>query len=432
MAQPDGDDLKKRYILTAGFVDQEALMAPPEGAPGLEHALPLPRPVPPAPPPEPPPIGVHHYVVDPASHPAWDEVVQRTLAAGLPAWLAQLHFRLVMLALHGRDGEARHSALGQLARLLDAQLVPAGPLMVGPARLDAPAASPIASPQLAGVALYAGLDLAEADPEAVVSLMATLAGWAAWHAPGVQAFGPTDAAPLDMVVAMARALHRPIQETPIAVHAGADPRSLEERLGSGIVVVELAAARQLAREAPEAAIIRLPELVRSAGTPAAALALMEYLAQALRTIHDLESPAPDTPGWIAQCTAHLASPLESVRATALQLLSTLARVDDAELLGLDLPTRYAGALAETRAALAAHRTVPRWVIANIQGADRALLCAMLLGRLPSADPVLLQALVDLAPAELEPALRETLREPWVPAAAKAAAREALKRKGRLR
>jgi hypothetical protein len=159
---------------------------------------------------------------------------------------------------------------------------------------------------------------------------------------------------------------------------------------------------------------------------------MQALAQALRQLQGSPEPAPDTPGLLAQITARLASPLASVVATALAELEPLTRpaLIDPRALGLDLESRYPDALATARAALAASRPVPRWVIANTQGGDRSLVCATLMGRLPSDDMNLLQALMDLAPGDFEPALHEMARESWIDPAARAAAKSCLTRMAR--
>jgi|GEM_PF-3573077 len=434
----DPREAKKKFMLTAGFADQEALLVPPP-----EPIPTPPRPLPSAPRltqvtqrkgPTPVAIGVHRFVQDPTSHPAWSEFVQRVLELGLHAWQAQVIFRLVLLALHGRDTATRASSLGRLCAELDAWLTPTTTLMVGPIRLDAPALSPIAGPKLGGVALLAGLAFPEASPEAVASLFAALCGWAAWHAPRVQVYGALDdpPPPLDLVVAMANALARPVQQIPIPTFAisGKASRPIDRMLTSGVLVLELQAAHILARAAPHEAAKRLPALIAGAPIPAARLVLMQAYAGAMRSIHGLPDPVADAPGLLAQIAARFASPLGSVIATALAELAMIARIADPKALGLDLPLRFPTALATAREALANQRVVPRWVVANTQGGDRSLLCATLLGRLPSADPHLLQALVDMAPPELEPALQETVRESWTPSATKAAARATLLSLGR--
>ncbi len=440
MAEPGDKDAKRRFLLTASFADQEALLVPPEEPPPLDRALPT------APPLTPPSarkgptgvaLGVHRFIADPLAHPAWDEVVQRTLALGLPAWLAQVYFRLALTALFGRDAATRHDALARLTRELDPHLRPETTLVVGPARADMPAASPVASPPIPGLSLFTGLDFAEAPPDAVLSLIAALTAQAAWHAPSVQLYGPPEGepadlpSPLDLVGATASALDHPLQRVPLPSMSAPDPRPAARLIASGLLTLELAGARRLAVEDPIEATRRLPPLVARAPIPAARLVLMHLLGRALRARHGLPAPAPDTPGLIAQVTARLASPLSTVSATALGELSALASIDDPTVLGLDLPSRYPTALATARDALRAGRAVPRWVVANTQGADRSLLCATLMGRLPSAAPNLLSALVDLAPPDLEPALHEVLRAPWPAPAAKDAARAALGRLGRL-
>ncbi len=430
-------EARKKFMLTAGFADQVALLVPP----------PEPIPTPPRQLPSAPrltqvtqrrgptrvALGVHRFVQDPTSHPAWSDFVQRVLDLGLAAWQAQVIFRLVTLALHGRDPDTRMSSLGRLCAELDPWLTPTSPLMIGPLRFDAPSANPIASPRLAGVMLLTGLDFPEASPEAIASLFAAMSGWAAWHAPAVQVYGAVDdpPAPLDLVLAMAHAFARPVQHVPIPSMGPAPTRPIDRLLTSGLLVLELQGAQMLARTAPHEALKRLPALVQRAPIPAARLVMMQALASALRTVNALPEPAPDAPGLLAQISARFASPLATIGATALAELGTIARLGDARALGLDLPSRYPTALATARDALADHRPVPRWVVANTQGGDRSLLCASLLGHLPSADPHLLQALVDLAPLDLEPALQETLRESWTPPTAKQAARQTLLHLGRL-
>jgi len=424
-------ETRKKFMLTAGFADQVAMLVPP----------PEPIPTPPRPLPSAPrltqlarpagparvALGMHRFAQDPTSHEAWSDFLQRVLDLGLPAWQAQMIFRLVMLALHGRDPDTCMSSLGRLCAELDAWLTPATPLMVGPLRFDAPSASPIAGPKLAGVALLAGLDFPEAAPEAIASLFAAMCGWAAWHAPAVQVYGALDdpPAPLDLVLAMAHAFARPVQQIPIPSMGAPPSRPIDRMLTSGILILELQAARTLAHVAPHEAVKRLPELLQRAPIPAARLVLMQSFASALRRVHGLPDPAPDAPGLLAQIAARLASPLATVTATALTELAAIARLGDAQALGLDLPLRFPTALATARNALANNRPVPRWVVANTHSGDRSLLCATLLGRLPSADPHLLQALVDLAPADLEPALHEMARESWIPPTAKSAARTTL-------
>lgn len=441
-------DPKKGFLLTAEFEDQEALLAPP----------PEPVPVPPRPLPSGPrlatgasakkgvALGVHRFVADPSAHPSWGELLSRVLEAGLAPWQAQVWFRLMLLALHGRDAATRANALGRLAAELDPWLRPnasaTGALMIGPTRLDAPAASPVASPKLLGVGLFVGLDYPEAAPDAVASALAALVGWAASHALAIEAYGPEEAAPIDLALAIARARDVPTKTLPLPFAAAADARPIDRRLASGALLTELAAARELVAIAPFEAVKRLPPLVQRAPVPAARIVLMQLFSRALRAVHGLAAPeARDAPGLLAQIEARLASPLSTVAATALAGLSMLAPLtldaqQDPRVLGLDLPLRYPGALEEARAALrvpasgTARKPVPRWVIANVTGADRSLLVATLMGRLPSADPILLQALADLAPTDFEAALHETLRETWTAPADKAAAKATLAAMGR--
>ncbi len=417
-------EAKKKFILTASFDEQLELLAPPpEPVPIAPRPLPH-MPVLPAPPPRPvaPIIGVHRFVASPETHPAWGEVVTRALALELPPWHAQVLFRMALLALHG-EGALRHETLGRLCAELDAHLRPKGPLMIGPLRFDAPTASPIAGPMPPGVALFAGLDFPEASAAAQASLIAALCGWAAWHAPSVQAYGMSEASPIDLVTAIAAALDREVQVIPLPAMPTPSPVS-------DTLVEVLQAARSLVEREPMVAIMALPNLIAQAPIPAAKVVLMQLFARALRTRYALPEPPPDAPGLLAQMTAWLASPLVNVYSSALKALTQLGQLPDARVLGLDLQTRFPGTLANTRDALRRGVAVPRWVVANTQGGDRALVCATLLARLPSADDNVLQALIGLAPPELEPALHETLRLTWPSPAEKAAARAALEQLGR--
>jgi len=432
---PDGTDAKKRFILTAGFDDQEALLQPPP-EPIFDPRLVLPTAQRlPSPPVKQRPVsgpGVHRFVADPTSHPAWSELLGRALELGLAAWQAHVVFRLALIALHERDPETRLTALGRLCAELDPWLRPREPLVVGPTNPVAPSASPIASPRLPGLSLFAGLELPEASPEDVASIPAALTAWAAWYAPALSLFEPEGEpeAPLDLVRAIGEALARPITTTPLPFPVAPERRAPADLVASGVMTLEVRGARLLAAQDSAQAVRSLPALIRRAPIPAARVALMGALARALRAVHDLPPPAIDGPGLLAQMTARLASPLHSVITTALAELDALVHTTDPIGLGLDVPTRYPDALATARRALAAHRPVPRWVIANTQGADRGLLCATLMGRLPSVDPHLLQALVDLAPADLEPALIEMTRETWVDAETRAVAKDWLERLGR--
>jgi hypothetical protein len=430
-------DAKKNFILTATFAEQEALLRPPNETVG---EIVLPRPAadtcistqePTAPAAE-QGTPVHRFVIQPTAHPGWSDFLARALALGLSAWHAHAVFRLAMVALHGADGRERAEALAHLASELDAWLRPNATLVVGPISMLAPSASPVASPALPSLNLFAGLPFPETTPELVASMTAALTGWATWHAPSFRLFAPEHQSPppLDLVLAMATAAGRPVERVPLPAPAApevADPFML---VASGVLILELQGARALATHAPADAIAHLPAIIRRASIPAVRVALMNALSDALRRHHGLPPPPSNAPGLLAQITARLQSPLAAVADTALAELDALARAPDPLALGLDLPTRYPDALATARRALAESKDVPRWVIANTEGADRGLLCAALMGRLPSADGHLLQALADLAPTDLGPALAEMARVPWIDDAGRRSAQSWLARLGR--
>ncbi len=427
-------DAKKNFILTADFEGQEALLRPPN-EPVVEVALPRPgadtcasTQVSSAPLAE-NHAPAHRFVLQPTAHPQWSEFLARALAHGLSAWQAHAAFGLAMQALHGADASERAQGLSQLGPELDAWLRPSTTLVVGPISMLAPSASPVASPALPGLSLFAGLALPETSPERIASITAALTGWAAGHAPSFRLFAPEGESPppLDLVLAIATARARPAERVPLpgfAAPAIEDPLAL---IDSGVMLHELRAAYALAEHAPADAIARLPALIRRGPIPAARITLMNALSDALRRHHGLPAPQPNAPGLLAQITARLQSPLAAVTATALAELETLARAPDPLALGLDLATRYPDALTTARQALAKGMRVPRWVIANTEGADRGLLCATLMGRLPSPDGHLLQALADLAPADLGPALAETARLSWIDDATRRAAQDWLAR-----
>ena len=430
-------DSKKNFILTADFEQQEALLRPPN-EPVVEVALPRPGGDNCAPtqasstPRAESHAHAHRFVLQPTAHPQWSEFLARALAAGLSAWQAHAAFGFAMLSLHGADASERAQGLSQLGPELDVCLRPSATLVVGPISMRAPSASPVASPALPGLSLFAGLELPETSPERIASMTAVLTGWAAWHAPSFRLFAGAEESPppIDLVLAIATARARPVERVPLpglVAPAIEDPLAL---LDSGVMIHELQAAYALAGDAPADAIARLPALIRRAPIPAARIALMNALSGALRRHHNLPPPPPNAPGLLAQVTARLQSPLGAVTATALAELEGLARAPDPLALGLDLPTRYPDALTTARQALAKGMHVPRWVVANTEGADRGLLCATLMGRLPSPDGHLLQALADLAPVDLGPALAETARLSWVDDASRRAAQGWLARLGR--
>ena len=432
MADPDA---KKKFMLTASFADQEALLQPPP-EPIVDEQRVLPTALRLAPPAQKASrgvaLGVHRFVSDPTAHPAWQELVSRALDLGLAAWQAQVAFRLALITLHGRDPATRLGALARLCAELDPWLRPTAPLVVGPANPVAPSASPVASPRMAGLSLFAGLELPEANADLVASIPAALTAWSAWHAPAITVYQPDGdpPSPLDLVLAIGDALARPITIVSLPFPVAPERRPPERLVASGVMTLEVRGARLLAERTPTQALTRLPALLRRAPIPAARVAIMHALAAALRRVHGLPTPPPDAPGLLAQIGARLASPLHAVIDTALSELTALERAADPLALGLDVPLQYGDALATARRSLAGHVPVPRWVVANTQGGDRGLLCATLMGRLPSADPHLLQALVDLAPIDLEPALAETARETWIDPASRGAARAWLERLGR--